>query len=106
MTLPEQLRSWRATNGYSQAQAAEKLGISVRTWQQWEQGKRRPRGLALLALERALRQKPRGIIPCTEREKSAAIKRLGKIFSDMADNKQRRAGQKPGSAAVLSHPAG
>lgn len=50
MTLPEQLKNWRTTKGYSQAQAAKKLGISVRTLQQWEQGARKPQGLALVTL--------------------------------------------------------
>lgn len=38
----------------SQTQAAGKLGVSVRTLQDWEQRRRQPRGLALAALEKAI----------------------------------------------------
>jgi putative transcriptional regulator len=42
----------RSATGLSQSQFARLLGVSVRTLQQWEQGRREPRGAArtLLAL--------------------------------------------------------
>lgn len=42
----------RAAAGLSQSQFAQLLGVSVRTLQQWEQGRREPRGAAktLIAL--------------------------------------------------------
>lgn len=36
----------RAASGLSQAQFAELMGVSVRTLQEWEQGRRKPSGAA------------------------------------------------------------
>jgi len=35
---------------FGQAEASAKLGVNLRTYQQWESGRRAPRGLALAAL--------------------------------------------------------
>jgi putative transcriptional regulator len=61
----------RAKTGLSQAQFAELMGVSVRTLQDWEQGRRAPSGAArtlLLvssenpaALLAAARRRPRGV---------------------------------------------
>lgn len=39
--VPDLLRAWRAQHGLSQSTAAERLGISKRTLQDWEAGERR-----------------------------------------------------------------
>jgi len=40
----------RNASGFSQAQFAALLGISVRTLQEWEQGRRKPSGAAITLL--------------------------------------------------------
>jgi DNA-binding transcriptional regulator YiaG len=40
--LPAQLRAWRAAHNLSQSKAAERLGITQRTLENWEQGCRKP----------------------------------------------------------------
>jgi DNA-binding transcriptional regulator YiaG len=47
------LREWRGKR--SQSAAARKLGVPVKTFQNWEQGVRIPRGLALEALRKKIR---------------------------------------------------
>jgi putative transcriptional regulator len=44
------IRTYRKKHGLSQSEFAEKLGISVRTLQNWEIGRNAPRGLAKIAL--------------------------------------------------------
>ena len=39
---PARLRAIRAEHGLTQKQAAEKVGTVLRTWQNWEYGRRRP----------------------------------------------------------------
>jgi putative transcriptional regulator len=51
----------RSAYGLSQSQFAELLGISVRTLQNWEQGRRTPRGAARVLLQVAARH-PRAIL--------------------------------------------
>ena len=55
-TLPisQQLKAWRTAKNLTQRQAAEHLGVSCRTLQEWEQAHRQPRGLALKALQESL----------------------------------------------------
>jgi len=43
----ERLYEWRKKNDFSQSEAALRLRISTRTLQEWEQGRARPRHLAL-----------------------------------------------------------
>jgi DNA-binding transcriptional regulator YiaG len=56
MNLPKQLKAWRGVSKtkprgeFSQAEASAKLGVSIRTYQEWEQGRMTPRGIALQAL--------------------------------------------------------
>ncbi len=45
--LPAMLTAWRTRQRCSQSQAARALGVSVKTLQNWEQGRRTPRGFAL-----------------------------------------------------------
>jgi DNA-binding transcriptional regulator YiaG len=44
------LRGWRRRHKLSQTQAALKLKVSPRTFQEWEQGRATPHHLALAAL--------------------------------------------------------
>lgn len=48
--LPAKLKASRKKRGWSQEILADCLGISVRTVQEWEQGRRTPRGLTLCVL--------------------------------------------------------
>ena len=48
------LQQWRADKGYSQRDAAEFLGISKRTLENWEQERATPRGYAVVALMKLL----------------------------------------------------
>ena len=56
----------RATSGLSQAQFAVLMGVSVRTLQEWEQGRRNPSGAAQTLLTVAMRH------PAVLRELAAA----------------------------------
>lgn len=58
MDLSQELKSWRLSQHLSQAQASRKLGVELSTLQKWEQGRRRPRGLALKFLLSMLARKP------------------------------------------------
>jgi transcriptional regulator with XRE-family HTH domain len=40
-TWPEVLKAWRARRGITQKQAAEELGVGMRTYQKWENGERK-----------------------------------------------------------------
>ena len=51
VTFGQRLYEWRKKNDFSQGEAALKLRISTRTLQEWEQGRARPRHLALGAVE-------------------------------------------------------
>lgn len=53
--LRDWLYAWRLRNDFSQSEAAMKLQISTRTLQEWEQGRARPRGLALGAISKLIR---------------------------------------------------
>ena len=44
------LKAWRERKGFTQVDAAKKLGISVRTLQNWEIERNMPRGFGLTAL--------------------------------------------------------
>lgn len=50
VSIPKQLKAWRARAGLSQPDAAAHLGITRRTLENWEQGVNAPRGLARSAL--------------------------------------------------------
>ena len=53
--LAGRLYEWRCKNDFSQSEAALKLKISTRTLQEWEQNRARPRGLAMTAINQAMR---------------------------------------------------
>ena len=48
---PKRLDKLRKSLKLTQAEAAAKLGISVRTWQNWEQGRTRPDMAAVRLLQ-------------------------------------------------------
>jgi DNA-binding transcriptional regulator YiaG len=50
MTISAALKRWRSEQSFSQAMAAAKLGVSLRTYQEWEQSRRKPAGKALSSL--------------------------------------------------------
>jgi DNA-binding transcriptional regulator YiaG len=39
---PDEFRQWRTANGWFQRRAAEHLGVSLKAYKNWEQGKRHP----------------------------------------------------------------
>lgn len=53
--ISKKLKSWRQRLKLSQSQAAAKIGVPVRTLQEWEQDRQSPRGLARTALLAAIR---------------------------------------------------
>lgn len=48
MTLAEDLRSWRLALGWTRQQAADYLGVPLRTFEGWEQGRRKPHGFGAI----------------------------------------------------------
>jgi len=54
VNLRADLRAWRHGHKLSQGKAALKLQISIRTLQEWEQGRAVPRGIALVALRKLI----------------------------------------------------
>jgi len=50
------IKSKRKRDGLSQSQAASKWKISICNIQNWEQGRRTPKGYALSALEKFMRR--------------------------------------------------
>ena len=54
--LSARLRAWREKRDFSQSEAALRLQISKRTLQEWEQKRAEPRGLALVAIAKAIRR--------------------------------------------------
>jgi putative transcriptional regulator len=48
--IPAQLRAWRERHGLSQSAAAQRLGLTLDTLQNWEQSRNQPRGLARASL--------------------------------------------------------
>jgi DNA-binding transcriptional regulator YiaG len=53
--LSARLRAWREKNDFSQSEAALRLQISKHTLQEWEQKRAKPRRLASVAIEKAIR---------------------------------------------------
>ena len=62
MEIAQRIKSIRARLGLSQKQAAGKWSVPVRTLQQWEQARSKPRGLGLVQLKAILQseEKPTG----------------------------------------------
>ena len=50
MPMKTLLKAYRKRLNLSQSQAAERLGVPVRTLQDWELGRSQPRGLGRVAL--------------------------------------------------------
>jgi transcriptional regulator with XRE-family HTH domain len=58
MKLADRLRAFRRTHRLTQEAASERLGVPLRTWQNWEISRNTPRGFALHALEQELARTP------------------------------------------------
>lgn len=54
MEFSKRLKNWRSENGWSQGEAAAHIGASVRTLQEWEQGRRTPSGESLAEIWKTL----------------------------------------------------
>ncbi|WP_395719081.1 helix-turn-helix domain-containing protein, partial [Prosthecobacter sp.] len=61
------LQEWRERKAFSQRDAAEFLGISKRTLENWEQERATPRGYAVVALLQLI-DSPAQIQPSTHRK--------------------------------------
>lgn len=48
---PEQIRQLRQKKGLTQAQMADELGVHLRTYQQWEYGRRKPNAAVVKLLQ-------------------------------------------------------
>jgi transcriptional regulator with XRE-family HTH domain len=66
MTFAETLRRLREAAGLTQAALAERAGLSLRTVQSWEQGRRAPVSPAFFKLAEALGAKPDAFAKCQE----------------------------------------
>ena len=53
------LATWREDNGYTQQEAADKLGVSRRSLENWEQKRAMPQGFGLGAILRVIGGKDR-----------------------------------------------
>ena len=66
MNVSDALKAWRgvtAANGrgdLTQLEAAARLGVPLKTYLDWEQGRHAPRGLALEALRQKIKFQPGG----------------------------------------------
>ncbi len=56
--VSKRLRAWRRRFGLTQSGAAAALGVSLRSIENWEQGRNTPRGLALESLTTKLQNPP------------------------------------------------
>lgn len=56
-TFPELVRAWREARNLNRPQASKRLGVSVRTLEEWEAGRHAPRGLSLRLIEAKLRRR-------------------------------------------------
>jgi DNA-binding transcriptional regulator YiaG len=65
MTIASMLSRWRKRRQLSQQAAADLVGVPLATWQNWEQGRNKPRGLALVALRERLNVELSGQPPKT-----------------------------------------
>jgi DNA-binding transcriptional regulator YiaG len=54
-SLAQRLYEWRKKNDFSQSEAAQRLQVSTRTLQEWEQGRAQPKHLALSAINELMR---------------------------------------------------
>ena len=61
------LQAWREKKAFSQRDAAEFLGISKRTLENWEQERATPRGYAVVALLKLISQ-PRAPVTSNHRK--------------------------------------
>jgi len=52
------LKDYRERKAFTQSEAAAKLGVSVRTLQNWEIARNMPRGFGLVALVKVLTTRP------------------------------------------------
>ena len=59
-SLSQRLRQWQASLQLSDPQAAATLGVPVRTYENWKQGHRAPRGLALNVVLRIITPTAKG----------------------------------------------
>jgi len=55
-TLPDNMRAWRSRRSLSQSGAAKFLGMPLISYQNWEQGKRKPTGFVIEALTKILKR--------------------------------------------------
>jgi DNA-binding transcriptional regulator YiaG len=58
--LPALLKKWRQKNGLKQWAAAENIGVSCRTYQDWEHGKRKPKPITRKGIDEMMRQYENG----------------------------------------------
>lgn len=56
--MKRKVKQWRRRWKLTQQQAASAVGVPIRTWQDWEQGRHTPRGLALESLNLKLQNPP------------------------------------------------
>src|SRR5437773_10101293 len=85
MKISAQLKAWRNVNDskdgrgdFTQHEAADFLGVPVKTYVDWEQGRRGPLGIALQAVEERMKLRPR----------QTAGRRHGKSKKSVSENQK------------------
>jgi DNA-binding XRE family transcriptional regulator len=61
MNLSAQLRAWRKRRDETQVEAAASLGVPTKTYIDYEQGRRTPRGLALTTILAVIKKADRRV---------------------------------------------
>lgn len=82
-TNAEKLKAWRASQGISQAKAAERVGAAQKSWDEWEDGIKVP-GLRYVVR--------------IERETDGAVPAIGWVGDDKPAPRRRRA-RRPSAAS-------
>jgi transcriptional regulator with XRE-family HTH domain len=84
--MKEMVREARRSLGLTQSQAGHLFGATLRTWQDWESGNRKPHGSALLLIELAC-EKPE-VVDWLEakRAKQETADALGELAGADAEN--------------------
>jgi len=62
------LKEWREESGYTQQEAADKLGVSRRSLENWEQERAMPQGFGLSAMLKIIKE-PKAAVKVQRRKK-------------------------------------
>ena len=69
------LVAWREQNDYTQQEAADRLGVSRRSLENWEQERAMPQGFGLKAMLKYIAEPPKSVV---KPQRKRAAKKRGK----------------------------